>query len=124
MCEYFSESKFSGGRVKVESDWFNYATKIDLKHATGVYISKFAKNVDLPNIKCDTDKLDIDKLKNVATNSRNLESKVDKLDVDKLVPVPVDLSKLSDLVKTDVVKKVYIMLRSEILKIIYLMLLT
>ena len=105
MCEYFSESKFSGGRVKVESDWSNYATKIDLKHATGVYISKFAKNVDLPNIKCDTDKLDIDKLKNVATNSRNLESKVDKLDVDKLVPVPVDLSKLSDLVKTDVVKK-------------------
>ena len=100
MCEYFSESKFSGGRVKVESDWSNYATKIDLKHATGVYISKFAKNVDLPNIK-----LDIDKLKNVATNSRNLESKVDKLDVDKLVPVPVDLSKLSDLVKTDVVKK-------------------
>ena len=98
MCEYFSESKFSGGRVKVESDWSNYATKIDLKHATGVYISKFAKNVDLP-------KLDIDKLKNVATNSRNLESKVDKLDVDKLVPVPVDLSKLSDLVKTDVVKK-------------------
>ena len=53
-----------------------------------------------------------------------MESKVDKLDVDKLVPVPVDLSKLSDLVKTDVVKKVYIMLRSEILKIIYLMLLT
>ena len=105
MCEYFSESKFSGGRVKVESDWSNYATKIDLKHVTGVYISKFAKNVDLPNIKCDTDKLDIDKLKNVATNSRNLESKVDKLDVDKLVPVPVDLSKLSDLVKTDVVKK-------------------
>ena len=34
-----------------------------------------------------------------------MESKVDKLDVDKLVPVPVDLSKLSDLVKTDVVKK-------------------
>ena len=124
MCEYFSELKFSGGRVKVESDWSNYSTKIDLKHATGVDISKFAKNVDLANIKCDIDKLDIDKLKNVTINSRNLESKVDKLDVDKLVPVPVDLSKLSDLVKTDVFKKVYIMLRSEILKIIYLMLLT
>ena len=124
MCEYFSELKFSGGRVKVESDWSNYSTKIDLKHATGVDISKFAKNVDLANIKCDIDKLDIDKLKNVTTNSRNLESKVDKLDVDKLVPVPVDLSKLSDLVKIDVFKKVYIMLRSEILKIIYLMLLT
>ena len=105
MYEYFSESKFSGGRVKVESDWSNYSTKRDLKHATGVDISKFAKNVDLANIKRDIDKLDIDKLKNVTTNSRNLESKVDKLDVDKLVPVPVDLSKLSDLVKTGVVKK-------------------
>ena len=34
-----------------------------------------------------------------------MKSKVDKLDVDKLVPVPVDLSKLSDVVKNDVVKK-------------------
>ena len=34
-----------------------------------------------------------------------MKSKVDKLDVDKLVPVPVDLSKLSDIVKNDVVKK-------------------
>ena len=38
-------------------------------------------------------------------NLCNLKSKVDKLDVDKLVPVPADLSKLSDLVKNDVVKK-------------------
>ena len=49
--------------------------------------------------------MDYDKLKNVLINLSNLESKVDKLDVDKLVPVPVDLSKLSDAVKTDVVKK-------------------
>ena len=34
-----------------------------------------------------------------------MKSKVDKLDVDKLVPVPVDLNKLSDLVKNDLVKK-------------------
>ena len=34
-----------------------------------------------------------------------MESKVDKLDVDKLVPVPVDLSKLSDVVINDAVKK-------------------
>ena len=34
-----------------------------------------------------------------------MESKVDNLDVDKLVPVPVDLSKLSDVVKNDAVKK-------------------
>ena len=34
-----------------------------------------------------------------------MKSKVDKLNVDKLLPVPVDLSKLSDEVKTDVVKR-------------------
>ena len=35
----------------------------------------------------------------------SLKSKVDKLDIDELVPVPVDLSKLSNAVKNDVVKK-------------------
>ena len=44
-------------------------------------------------------------MKNVPTNLRNLKSKVDRLDVDKLVHVPVDLSKLSDVIKNDVVKK-------------------
>ena len=34
-----------------------------------------------------------------------MKSEVDKLNVDKLVPLPVDLSKLSDEVKNDVVKK-------------------
>ena len=34
-----------------------------------------------------------------------MKSKVDKLDADKLVPVPVDLSKLSDVVKNCIVKK-------------------
>ena len=34
-----------------------------------------------------------------------MKTKVDKLDVDELVPVPVDLSKLSDVVKNGVVKK-------------------
>ena len=47
----------------------------------------------------------MDKLKNVPTNLSNLKSKVDILDVDKLLLVPVDLSKLSDGVKNDVVKK-------------------
>ena len=51
------------------------------------------------------DKLDIYKLKTAPTNLSNLKSKVDKLEVDKLVSVPVDFSKLSDLVKNDVVKK-------------------
>ena len=44
-------------------------------------------------------------MKNVPTNLSNLKSKVDKLVVDKLVPVPVDLSKLTDVVKYNVVKK-------------------
>ena len=35
----------------------------------------------------------------------NLKTKVDKLDIDKLPTVPVDLSKLSNVVKNDVVKK-------------------
>ena len=50
-------------------------------------------------------KLDIDKLKNISTNISNLKSKADELDIDKLVPVPVDLSKLSNVVKNDIIKK-------------------
>ena len=34
-----------------------------------------------------------------------MKIKVDKLDVDKLVPAPFDLSKLSNVVKVDVIKK-------------------
>ena len=34
-----------------------------------------------------------------------MKSKVDKLDVDKLVPAPVDLSKLSNLMKNEAVRK-------------------
>ena len=44
-------------------------------------------------------------MKNVPTNLRNLKNNVDKLNVDKLVHVSVDSSKLSDLVKNDVVRK-------------------
>ena len=36
-----------GGNVKVELDLSNYAIKADLKTATGVDTSKFAKKVDL-----------------------------------------------------------------------------
>ena len=105
MSEYFPEPKSLGGRVKVELDLSNYATKSNLKKATGFDTSKFAKKVHLVNLKSNVDKLDIDKLENVPTNFSNLKSKVDKLDVDILVPVPVDLSKLRDIVKNDVVKK-------------------
>ena len=82
--------------MKVELDWSNYARKADLKNVAVVDTSKFAKNVDLDNLKSNVDKSDIDKLKNVPTNSSNLKSKVDKLGVHKLVSVPVDLGKLSD----------------------------
>ena len=34
-----------------------------------------------------------------------MKRKVDKLDVDKLAPVSVDLSKLKDVVKNDIIKK-------------------
>ena len=54
---------------------------------------------------------------NLPTILINLKTKIDRLNVDILVPVPVDLSKLSDAVQNDVVKKMYIMLRSKILKI-------
>ena len=72
----------------------NYGTKANLKKETGFDISKFAKKIELANLKSDIDKLDIDKLKNVLVNWSNLDSKADKFDIDKLVPLPVDLSKL------------------------------
>ena len=61
----------------------NYATKTDLNNVTHVDTSSFA----------------------LKTNLAGLKTEVDKLDIDKLVPVHVDLSKLSDAVKNDVVKK-------------------
>ena len=48
-------------------------------------------------------------------NLAGLKIKVDKLYIDKLVPVLVDLSKLINVVKTDVVKKaVYYKLVSKV----------
>ena len=41
----------------------------------------------------------------LKTNLASLKTEVDKLDINKSVPVLVDLSKLSDVVKNDVVKK-------------------
>ena len=43
--------------------------------------------------------------KNVPSGLSSLKSKVDKLDIGKLETTPVDLSKLSNVVKSDVVKK-------------------
>ena len=41
----------------------------------------------------------------IKTNLANLKSEADKSNIFKLVPVPVDLSKLSDVVENEVVKK-------------------
>ena len=64
-------------------DLSDYATKADIKNISHVDTSSFA----------------------LKTNLTNLKTEVDKLDIDKLAPVPVDLSKLSDVVKNDVIKK-------------------
>ena len=41
----------------------------------------------------------------LKTNLANWKTEVNKLDIDKLVPVPVDLRKLSNVVKNEIVKK-------------------
>ena len=49
--------------------------------------------------------MNINKLKSLPNNLSILKTKVDKLDFDKLAPVPADLSKLSNVVNNEVVKK-------------------
>ena len=46
----FPKLKSLGANVKVESDLSNYATKADLKNATGVDTSKFAEKIDLASL--------------------------------------------------------------------------
>ena len=104
MSAYFPKPKSLRANVKVELDLSNCATKVDLKNTAGVDTSKFAKKVYLANLKYEVDKLDIDKLEKVPTGLNSLKNKVDKLDVDKL-DVPVDLIKLSNVVKSDAVKR-------------------
>ena len=110
--EYFPELKSSGGKVNFQLDLSNYATKSDLKNATSgdtsfakKFHTKFPKKVDLANLKSNVDTLDIDQMKNVPSGLNSLKSKVDNLDIDKLIPAPVTLSKPSDVVKNNVVKK-------------------
>ena len=84
MNQYFSKSFRSFGRnINVKVDLSNYATKTDLRNVKHVDTSSFA----------------------LKTNLASLKTKFDQLYIGKLVPVPVDLSKLSDVVKNDVVKK-------------------
>ena len=83
MSEYILKPQSHEENIKVKIDLSNYVTKEDIKNITHVDTSGFA----------------------LKTNLSILKTKVDKLDIDKLVPVPTDLSKLSNLVKNDVVKK-------------------
>ena len=84
MSQYFPKPFRSfGGNINVKVDLSNYATKTDLNNITHVDTSSFA----------------------LKTNLASLKTEVDKLYIDKLVPVPVDLSKLSNVVKNEVVKK-------------------
>ena len=65
-----------------------------------VYLSNYTVTTDLKNILyVDTSSFAL------KTNLASLKTEVDKLYIDKLVPVLVNLSKISDVVKNDVVKK-------------------
>ena len=85
MSQYFPKpfNSHFGDSIKVKIDLSNFATKTEIKNISHIDISSFA----------------------LKTNLANLKTEVDELDIDKLVPISVDLSKLSDLVKNDVVEK-------------------
>ena len=84
MNQYFPKPyEPFGGDISVKVDLSNYATKTNLKNATGTDTCKLAAKSDLASLKAE----------------------IDKLDIDKLITVPADLNKLSDVVKNDVVRK-------------------
>ena len=56
MSKYFPNSKSLRGRMKVELDLSNYATKADLNNASGVGTLDFTKKTDLANLKSDVHK--------------------------------------------------------------------
>ena len=86
MSQYFPPYGSSGRSSKVELDLSNYATKTDLKNATHVDVSCFARK----------------------TNLASLKTEVDKLYIAKLTPVPNNLARLSNVVKNDVSKRLNI----------------
>ena len=83
MGECFPKPSIHEKNIKVNIDLTDYATKADIKNITHVATSNFA----------------------LKTNLSSLKTEVDKLNIDKLVPIPADLSKLSNVVKNEVVKK-------------------
>ena len=105
MSQYFPEPYEPFGRyINVKVDLSNYATKTELKNATGTDASKLAAKSNLVSLKAEVDKLGIDKLKSVPTDLNHLKNKVDISDIGKL-KTTIDLSKLSNVVKNDVFKK-------------------
>ena len=68
MSQYFPKPYEPGGDINVKVDLSNYATKADLKNATGVDVLSFARKAYLASLKSNVDNLDIDKLKNVPTD--------------------------------------------------------
>ena len=86
MTQYFSKPyKSFEENINVKVNLSNDATKTDLKNVTHVDTSSFECKTNLASFK-------------------TLIEKADNLDIDKLAPVPVDLNKLSDVVKNDIVK--------------------
>ena len=83
MSQYFPPYNNSSNNINVELDLSNYATKKDINDITHFGVSGFASK----------------------TNLAALKTEVDKIDADKLKTVPVDLAKLSNVVKNEVVKK-------------------
>ena len=83
MSEYFPKPSNHKENIKVEIDLSNYATKKDINDITHIDTSNFP----------------------LKTNLANIKTELDKLDIDKLATVPVDWSKLSNVVKNYVVKK-------------------
>ena len=81
--QYYPPYKSSNNNIKVELDLSNYATKKDINDITHVDVSGFASK----------------------TNLAALKTEVDKIDADKLKTVPVDLAKLSNVVKNEIAKK-------------------
>ena len=85
MSQYFPKtSEHFNGNIKVKLDFPNYAIKTELKRAAGIDTFNLAAKSDLAILKAEVDKIDIDKLKTF----------------------PVDLSKLSNIVNNNIVKKV------------------
>ena len=85
MSQYFPKpfNSHFGDSTKVKIDLSNNARKTDIKNISHADTSSFA----------------------LKTNLVSLKTEVDKLDIGKLVSVTIDLSKLSDAVKNDVVKR-------------------